>query len=43
MQYEFTAIPNAEIPKAVASLPAPCHYLRQRSEQDGEHVAGRPG
>jgi hypothetical protein len=44
MRYDFTVIPDTELPQAVE--PTFQHIppdLRQRSEQDGERVAGGAG
>ena len=43
MRYEFVAIPDEDVPAGRRpGVPAPRHDLRQRDEQDGQRVAGRP-
>ena len=43
MKYEFVAIPDEDVPAGRRpDLPARRHDLRQRDEQDGRRVAGRP-
>ena len=43
MNYDFIAIPDQDVPHAAdPALPAPHCHLRQRDQQDRQHVAGDP-
>ena len=42
MKYEFVAIPDEEVPQVVDPTSSGTHHdLRQRNEQDRQHVACR--